>query len=211
MNVNINRWDVLTVNRAWQVLGTTTIRNAVKSLFSTSDEITMAAKAFNIEYQYLGENRWNFENPITIREVILEEWLELPVRPFDNFISTAKRKIRIPTVIMAVNCEDNRLRPIKLNTRNILERDGYVCQYSGRKLSPNQLNIDHIIPRSRGGKDTWENMVACEKKLNGIKNDKTPEEAGLKLIKKPKAPLPVPAEKLIKEIRFKDWEIFLHK
>jgi len=211
MSVNINKWDVLVVNRAWLVLGTTTIRNAIKSLFSSPDGYTMAAKAFQIDYEQTGENQYNFENLTYVKDVSLEEWLALEIRSYDSFISTAKQKIRIPTVIMAQNCEKTNLRPIKLSVKNILERDGFVCQYTGQKLPRHKLNIDHVVPRDRGGGDTWTNLVTSSIDINSKKGNKLNSEAGLTLIREPKAPLPKPASSLIREIRYKDWEVFLHK
>jgi len=199
-------------------LGTTTIRNAIKSLFSSPNGNSMAARPFLIEYEQTGEDTWNFENPIVIKPIDVEEWLNLNIRPFDRFISSAKQKVRIPTVIQAVNCDKTHLRDIKLTRKNILERDGDICQYTNKKLPRSQLNIDHVISRDEwkrrglaGSPDNWENMVACDKRINSLKGNKSAQEVGLSLIRKPKKPLPVPASAMIKEVRNKDWEIFLLK
>lgn len=74
--------------------------------------------------------------------------------------------------------------------KDILDRDRYTCGYCGKHGD----TIDHIFPRSRGGKDTWENLVACCKKCNGLKSDRTPEEAGMKLLWQPYRPDIVGAE-----------------
>lgn len=218
MRININEWNVLVVNKNWLTLGTTTIRNAMKSLFSTPDGNNMAAKGFVIEYEYLGDDKWNFENPLEIRPVELEEWLELEIRPFDSYIKSAHKEIRIPTVIQAQNCDRTHLRKTSLSTKSVLERDNYTCQYSGKKLPRHQLNIDHVISKDEwrkrglpGSPDVWTNVVACDKNINSRKGNKSNLEAGLSLIRQPKEPLPVPASSLIKEIRSKDWEIFLGK
>lgn len=218
MSLNINKWDVLTINRHWLVLGATTIKNAVKSLFSTSSDNGMAAKGFLIDYEYLGDNKWDFSKVIEVRPVELEEWLELKIRPFDASIKTAHREVRIPTVIMAQNCEKTHLRKPKLTSHAILERDNYICQYSNQQLKKHELNIDHVISRDEwkkrnlpGSPDVWTNMVASSKAINSIKSNKSLIDSGLKLIRQPKEPLPIPASSLIKEIRSRDWEIFLHK
>ena len=77
---------------------------------------------------------------------------------------------------------------IKLTKRNIYIRDKYRCQYTGKQLKFNEANIDHVVPKAKGGKNTWDNLVVCSKDINSIKGDKTNEEAGLKLIKKPTKP-----------------------
>jgi 5-methylcytosine-specific restriction endonuclease McrA len=85
-----------------------------------------------------------------------------------------------------------------------------VCQYTGRKLRPSEGNIDHIVPRSRGGKTTWENCVLADKKVNSKKGNRLPEEIGLRLIRSPKAPKEVPTTALIRNPnRVQDWDVFL--
>jgi 5-methylcytosine-specific restriction endonuclease McrA len=69
--------------------------------------------------------------------------------------------------------------------RSIFARDQHTCQYCGIVLAATKLTIDHIIPKSRGGGDTWENLVSACKDCNHRKADRTPEEAGMVLIKKP--------------------------
>lgn len=84
-----------------------------------------------------------------------------------------------------VNIPFFKVRPTR---KNIFRRDGYVCQYSGERLSSKDATIDHVIPSSRGGKNTWENMVTCSKFINQRKGDRTPSEALMKLIATPKKP-----------------------
>lgn len=71
--------------------------------------------------------------------------------------------------------------------KNIYIRDNYTCQYCGNRFHPSELTIDHIKPRSRGGKSTWENMVTCCKECNNKKKDLLPQEAKMKLIRKPRS------------------------
>jgi 5-methylcytosine-specific restriction endonuclease McrA len=77
----------------------------------------------------------------------------------------------------------------RFNFRGVFRRDKFTCCYSGVVLSPSQLTVDHVIPKSRkGGQSSWENCVTCSLKINAEKGDRTPEEAGLKLLIKPVAP-----------------------
>jgi hypothetical protein len=69
-----------------------------------------------------------------------------------------------------------RSRTLKINRERILKRDSYECVYCGKNEN---LTIDHIIPKSRGGKNTWTNLVTCCSKCNAFKNDRTPEEANM--------------------------------
>jgi 5-methylcytosine-specific restriction endonuclease McrA len=76
----------------------------------------------------------------------------------------------------------------RFNFRGIFRRDTFHCQYSGAILPSSQLTVDHIIPKARGGKSTWDNCVTASLAINAAKGNRTPEEAGLKLIRKPVAP-----------------------
>jgi len=75
---------------------------------------------------------------------------------------------------------------IMLSRKNVLKRDGHRCQYCGTTNGP--LTVDHVLPKIYGGNDSWENLVCACTKCNSIKGDKTPEQAGLKLLRKPRKP-----------------------
>ncbi len=146
----------------------------------------------------------------TMRPVTIEEWMTLPVRESDKSIGTAHGRVRVPTVIAAVIYDKMPKRRPKLCAQSIRERDGNKCQYTGRVLKPHEGNLDHVVPRSRGGKDAWENLVWSAKDVNQAKADKTPQEAGLKLLKQPKAPKELPAVLFIRPRPDKpDWNHFL--
>jgi len=84
-------------------------------------------------------------------------------------------------------------RPAKFSRQNIYARDKYKCQYCGQRFSSEELTYDHVIPRSRGGKTEWENIVTCCVDCNRRKGGRTPAEAGMKLIRKPVKPTWIPA------------------
>lgn len=73
-----------------------------------------------------------------------------------------------------------------LSRKSILLRDQYTCQYCSKLLAPAELTLDHVQPRSRSGESTWENLVACCRRCNHKKGNLTPEEAGMKLLKRPR-------------------------
>jgi 5-methylcytosine-specific restriction endonuclease McrA len=74
-----------------------------------------------------------------------------------------------------------------LSRKNILLRDHNTCQYCARGFAPQELTLDHIVPRSRGGDSTWDNLVASCRSCNNRKGDRSPEDAGLRLLKRPQA------------------------
>jgi 5-methylcytosine-specific restriction endonuclease McrA len=116
----------------------------------------------------------------------------------------------VPTVIVAANYAKVPLCHPKFGARAIWKRDGGICQYTGRKLSPGEGNIDHVIPRSRGGASSWENCVLSHRKVNEKKAARLPQEAGLRLLRVPVTPRAVPSTFLIRNRHsIPDWERFL--
>ena len=73
-----------------------------------------------------------------------------------------------------------------LSRKNILLRDRNTCQFCGRIFTAAELTLDHVVPRSRGGRSSWENLVACCYQCNNRKGDRTPDEAGIKLARRPR-------------------------
>jgi len=101
-----------------------------------------------------------------------------------KIITTIGEFVR-PLVIRLLNYVNFRRKAIKVSRRRVMKRDGYECGYCGSKKN---LTIDHIIPRSKGGENTWKNMVTCCNKCNNLKDDKSPEQVGMKLRVKPYEP-----------------------
>jgi len=145
-----------------------------------------------------------------IRPVTWEEWLTLPVRPQDRAVLTVRGPVRVPTVIVAVNFAKVPKKRPKLSARSIRERDRNRCQYTGALLRPEEGSLDHVVPRSRGGRDTWENLVWASKSVNTKKADRLPHEAGLKLLSTPRAPNALPMSALIRNAHvIADWRHFV--
>jgi len=117
-----------------------------------------------------------------------EDWMNLSVKEGDLFISTSHSKVRVPEIIVLQEYEKLPQREVKLSRRNLLIRDNYTCQYTGKRITMDTATMDHVIPRSKGGGSTWENLVMCCLDINAKKADRTPDEAGLKLLKKPERP-----------------------
>jgi 5-methylcytosine-specific restriction endonuclease McrA len=101
-------------------------------------------------------------------------------------IHSPSTALRAPSVIRLVSYRHIPQQTRALSRKNILLRDRYTCQFCGRRFPAAELTLDHVIPRSRGGRSTWENLVACCYECNNKKGDRTPEEAGLRLIRRPR-------------------------
>ena len=103
-----------------------------------------------------------------------------------GWIRSISTRYPIPSVIRLITYVRAPRKRIVLNRKNLLIRDNYTCQYCGRRTHP--LTVDHVIPKQYGGKDTWENLVIACLPCNNRKANRTPEEAGMSLIRKPKRP-----------------------
>ena len=105
--------------------------------------------------------------------------------PSAHFIRTARLSVQIPSVIRLLVYRRMPRQNRAVSRKSIFLRDRYTCQYCHRTLTAKQLTLDHVIPRSRGGANSWENMVACCYVCNNRKADRTPQEAGMPLDRKP--------------------------
>ncbi len=183
---------VLVLNRNWQAINVTTPALAFCQM------ATDVATALDIQgKEAMVPVRWDV-------------WRTLPVRDGDASIGTAQGHVRVPTVVVLSNYSRVPIKRPKFSARNLWQRDEGRCQYTGRELKPGEGNIDHILPRSRGGGTTWENCVLASVEVNGRKADRTPEEAGLKLLRAPRAPRDVPVTVLLNNPHdIPDWEPFL--
>ena len=104
-----------------------------------------------------------------------------------EYVHTVRTAYRLPVIVrLKKMVQTNRLRMVKLSKHNIIRRDNRTCQYCGRRDGP--MTIDHVIPRSLGGRDTWHNLVCACPDCNNIKGDRLPEEAGMRLMKLPREP-----------------------
>lgn len=108
------------------------------------------------------------------------------VEKYSFSIHTVKEKFAAPSVLRLLYFANIKRYDLPLNKKNIFKRDNYTCQYCGIKGAP--LTIDHVIPKKRGGDNNWENLVTSCIECNNKKGDKTPQEAKMKLIRKPKKP-----------------------
>jgi 5-methylcytosine-specific restriction endonuclease McrA len=196
MNI-LTKATVLVLNRNWQAINVRTPQEAFCMM------ATNVATGMEIE-------RGNGARAEALRPVTWEEWIELPIREQDEAVHTVRGQIRVPTVIVAVNYAKVPKKRPKLCAKAIRERDGNRCQYTGRVLHPNEGSLDHVVPRSRGGKDAWENLVWSAREVNQRKADRLPHEAGLKLLSVPRAPKELPVSALIRNsAEVEDWKLFL--
>lgn len=110
------------------------------------------------------------------------------VEEYDEEVNSPSLSFKIPSVIVLKNVVKFMNQGLRPTRSNIIWRDHNKCQYCTCDFTTSELTLDHVVPRSRGGKNTWTNLVACCKKCNQAKRDRTPEEAGMELLRKPLKP-----------------------
>ena len=148
----------------------------------------------------------------------IESWSELSqlkveyddLNDTDDVIRTPNVNFIVPRILRTVDYNSIPKRTVKLNRKNLFARDKNCCMYCGKKFNTKELNLDHVIPKSKGGRETWENLVCSCVRCNNRKGNRTPEEAGMKLIKVPKKPRFSPLMKVkIRDRKYSSWEIFV--
>jgi 5-methylcytosine-specific restriction endonuclease McrA len=103
-------------------------------------------------------------------------------------VRTIHFNVRVPRVILLIFFDRLPSKEVKFTRHNVFERDAYTCQYCHQRFDSSRLNLDHVIPRERGGATSWENIVCSCMPCNSRKSNRTPQEAGLKLLHKPRKP-----------------------
>ncbi|MEP6801002.1 MAG: HNH endonuclease [Acidobacteriota bacterium] len=158
--------QVLVLNRVFQAVQVTTVRKAF-SLFYKGH-----VRAVLPDY-----STWDFHN-----------WCDIPVQPHDEVVMTPSSKIRVPRVVALKEFDRLPRQDVKFSRHNIYLRDGSRCQYCGHKFPSAELSLDHVVPLSRGGMSSWENVVCACLACNVRKGNRTPHEAGIRLITPPRKP-----------------------
>jgi len=187
----LNRPIVLVLNRNWQAINVRTPQQAFVQM------ATDVATALDIDGETMLPVRW-------------AQWIKLPVRENDYAVRTPGGPVRIPHVIVLSRFAKVPKRRPKFSARALWTRDNHRCQYTGKLLNAGEGNIDHILPRSRGGKTSWENCVLASRDVNSRKADRLPEEVGLRLLKPPTAPRDLPSTFFIRNVNgIPAWRHFL--
>jgi len=138
-------------------------------------------------------------------------WRQMPVRTADDGLPIVGGALRVPRVLHLLRYERTPRIAVRLTRRNLMLRDEFQCQYCARRPSQRELNVDHVLPRSRGGEDSWDNLVISCRTCNLKKGRRTPAEAGMKLLHAPERPRWSTAKQILLVMRepFEEWEPFL--
>ncbi|HVZ94251.1 MAG TPA: HNH endonuclease [Phycisphaerales bacterium] len=127
-----------------------------------------------------------------------------------DWVRTVRVEIAVPKVIRLLGYDRLPAQQVKLNRRNLFARDRNQCQYCGYSFPTSELSIDHVMPRAQGGGDSWENLVCSCVRCNARKGGRTPEQAGMHLVRKPIRPKrnPLITVRLGQE-KYESWKTFL--
>jgi len=167
--------------------------------------VTSARRAFTLLYQGIAraidEQYQTFD---------FEGWSQLAVARDADAIGTSGGPIRIPRVIVLIAFDRLPKRHVRFSRINLMARDNFQCQYCARRPHRAELNLDHVVPRSLGGRSTWENVVTSCMDCNRRKGGRTPRQAHLKLLRKPERPRWTPLANLMwSSVRYREWRPFL--
>lgn len=168
--------NVLVLNRNWLVIHVTNLRRAFGLVFQGFAKI-------------VGDDMrtYDFDSWRAFSEVA-GDGSEFSNGEDSAYIATPNYKLLVPEVIQLSSYGRVPPRRVKFSRRNIFLRDNFTCQYCGCRPPQSELTIDHVLPKSKGGRSTWENVVLSCVKCNSRKGSLSVAEAGLKLAKKPKRP-----------------------
>jgi 5-methylcytosine-specific restriction endonuclease McrA len=209
MSEVLNKIICLKLNANWQPVGLRSVRDAITDLTSSGKK-GKPALALDVTYARNEDGTIDYETFLeSPRPVSWDEWVTLPVREEDLFIQSAKGTIRVPTILVARNFAKMPMKTFKPTRKAIFERDGGICQVTGKPVGWKGGNLDHVHARSKGGRNTFENLVWMAKELNSQKANKSLDEAGLTLIRKPVAPKDVPLSHTFTRANHPSWIPFL--
>ena len=179
----------LVLNRNWVAVGVTRAKRAISLVYIDS------AKVLSPETYALHD---------------FNSWTELSEEaPSETCIHSVRFAFRVPEIILLTRYGGVPRAGVAFSRRNLCIRDKYTCQFCGRRLDGNSLTIDHVLPRSRGGKATWDNCVLACVACNERKGSRTPEEAGMHLKKPPRRPAWSPSFSVPVTHRLPSWRRFL--
>src|SRR4029078_6137266 len=165
--------QVLVLNRLWQAVNIFSARRAFALLYQGHAQVVAADQQNNFAtHDFASWRDFSVSLPEAEHEMV----------------TTISWKIRVPRVIVLLLFDRLPKKEVKFTRHNVFERDKNTCQYCGDVFERTELNLDHVLPRDKGGLTTWENVVCSCISCNTRKGNRLPHEAHMKLIRKPKRP-----------------------
>ena len=189
--------SVLVLNRSFVAVHITNVRRAITLLFRQLAEVVHIEEGHYAAYS-------------------LDSWRELSALhaalgdPEQDWVRAVGYDLRAPRVIRLLSCDRGPRQGLRFNRRNVFARDGNQCQYCGKGFPTSELSLDHVVPRSRGGITSWENIVCACVACNVRKGGRTPHEARMNLIRQPVKPKRSPLLSLkLGNPKYASWKSFV--
>jgi len=183
---------VLVLNKSWTPIGIVPLDKALTKVFSTYSDGSPKAKIVDAVNDF--------------RMCTWDDWSRMIPAENEQKIRTVNAVFRVPEVIQYTRYDKLPKKRVHYNRRTIYRRDAYMCQYCGKKKSTTELSLDHVIPKCQGGLTNWENIVVACTECNSRKADRTPQQAGMRLLREPFKPK---HNFLVEDIRVDSWQAFL--
>jgi len=178
----------LVLNRSWAAISTTTVRHALSLVYQRVARVIC---------------------PNTYETHDFDSWTALAVARDEPHIRTVSLRIRVPEVIVLAVYDGFPTRKVAFSRRNLYRRDHLTCQYCGSRPGSEELTIDHVLPRSVGGRTTWENCVLACVECNKRKSNRAPADAGMRLLRAPRVPRWSSDVEIAVGRRRASWETFI--
>ncbi|MEM8885956.1 MAG: HNH endonuclease [Planctomycetota bacterium] len=157
----------LVLNRSWVAITTTTVREAVSMVYQGAAKVICAD---------------------TYQAHDFASWSDVTASHDEPCVRTVALRLRVPEIIVLAAYDGFPQRTVAFSRRNLYRRDRYTCQYCQKRPGTEELTIDHVLPRSRGGRSNWENCVLACVECNKRKANRLPSEAHMHLIRRPRTP-----------------------
>jgi hypothetical protein len=188
----------LVLNRNFAIINIVKARRAMSLLAKGKVEVVYIEDGYYKTY--------NLDSWFAISEMKIAEG----IRDDESIVQGIEKKIVAPRIIRTLVYDKVPIRGAVLSRRNIYLRDSQTCQYCGRRLPTSELNLDHLLPKSQGGITSWTNVVCSCIECNSKKGNRTPAQAGMKLIRKPFMPhYNLMLYEKSKEPKYKSWKEFI--
>jgi 5-methylcytosine-specific restriction endonuclease McrA len=192
--------SVLVLNRHYMAVHVVNVRRAFGLL------VNCLAEVIHIEGdgQYCNYDFESWREISELRAAFKED------SPHEDWIRSVNFEVCVPKVVRLLHYDRLPKQRVRLNRRNIFARDANLCQYCGKRFATSELSLDHVLPTCRGGDTSWENLVCACVRCNVRKGGRTPQEAHMKLIKKPVRPKRSPMLTIkLGNPKYASWKNFL--
>ena len=177
----------LVINRSWIPVHVTTVRRAITMVYQEIASVIATD---------------------TLQVHDFESWISLPSPAVTRWIRGAGYTIPAPEVVQLRVYDRVPAHEAPFTRKNLYQRDQHTCQYCGRRGNPDRMSIDHVLPKSKGGRTSWENCVLACVRCNARKADRSLNDAGLRLQRKPARPRWSPYLSLSGNDRLQSWRRF---